>query len=372
MDIEENLEEIIRPNYDNCIANIPNSVLKWFGLAPNGKSLPQIDALLQKDYKNVVLLLLDGMGTYIMREHLSEDGPFRKHLSDKISTVYISTTTAGTTSALTGLQPCEHGWLGWDCYFPQIDENVTIFRNTLEGTSIPAADYDVAHKYLPYESAVDKITKAGFKAYSSMPFLPPFPDSIDAILERIEMLCKEDGKKYIYSYWNQPDGALHDKGLRNQEVHDLLINLENKVDALASKLESSDDTLFIITADHGHIDNRIAFLKDYPEIKNCLVRDPSLEPRCLNLFVKEGFEDTFVELFNKEFGQDFKLLRTDDFIAQGFMGTNKPRPEFRAMLGNYIAVAISDLSLYFTDDSHVSMHGGLTRKEMEIPLIIYG
>lgn len=373
MDIEKNLKNnIMFPDYNNCLANIPNSILKWFGLEPVGASLPMLDDLLKKDYKNVVLLLLDGMGTAIMNEHLATNGPFRQHQIGAISSVFLSTTTAGTTSAITGLQPCEHCWLGWDCYIPQIDQNVTIFRNTLEGTDIPAADYNVAHTYMKYESVVDKINKSGYQAYSSMPFLPPFPDSLDAICDRISSLCSQDGKKYIYSYWNQPDGALHHYGLRTDSVHNLLHELENHVDKLASELTSRGDTLFIITADHGHIDNRITFLKDYPEILDCLIRQPSLEPRALNLFVKSDKCQKFEELFNKEFGKDFLLLPMDEMLAKNLMGDRPWNEKFRAMLGNYIAIAISDLSIYFTDECHLSMHGGITKKEMEIPLIIYG
>ena len=40
------------------------------------------------------------------------------------------------------------------------------------------------------------------------------------------------------------------------------------------------------------------------------------------------------------------------------------------MLGNYIAIAIDNLTIYFTDDDFVTMHGGLTEDEMLIPLIV--
>ena len=34
------------------------------------------------------------------------------------------------TSVLSGLNPIEHVWLGWDLYFREIDEVVTMFLNT--------------------------------------------------------------------------------------------------------------------------------------------------------------------------------------------------------------------------------------------------
>ena len=48
-------------------------------------------------------------------------------------------------------------------------------------------------------------------------------------------------------------------------------------------------------------------LEDYPTIMECLVRMPSIEPRVLNLFVKEEKRKQFEEEFTRYFGQDFLL-----------------------------------------------------------------
>lgn len=61
-------------NYEDCIVNLPGSILKKFGVHPSGKTLPLADELLKKDYKNVVILILDGLGTCILEKHLKEDG----------------------------------------------------------------------------------------------------------------------------------------------------------------------------------------------------------------------------------------------------------------------------------------------------------
>ena len=54
--------ELVMPDYKNCIANLPNSVLKKFDSEPVGDTLPLIDPYLEKDYENIVVILLDGMG----------------------------------------------------------------------------------------------------------------------------------------------------------------------------------------------------------------------------------------------------------------------------------------------------------------------
>lgn len=360
--------KLIWPDYENCIANLPNSVMKYMGIEPVGSTLPLADRYLNKEYKNVVVLLLDGMGKHIIENILDVDGPFRTHLAGYYQSVFLSTTVAATTSVLSGLQPCEHSWLGWDCYYPQLNENVTVFLNTIQGTEKQAAGYNVARTLTPYESVVDRINRLGGKAEFSIRFVPPHPHNLEEICGRIGKLCREPGKKYIYGYFEQPDGILHRNGLHAPVTKETLTEIEKTVSKLA---EGLDDTLLFITADHGHIDNDCAVLQDYPKICECLERLPSLEPRVLSLFVREGKEKIFEEEFNKEFGSKFLLMPMEEAIEKNLFGTGKHHKNFRGMLGNYLAIATDNLSIYYTEERWVSMHGSITEEEMMIPLIVF-
>ena len=245
------------PDYDKCLVNLSNSVLKYFGAETTAPTLKMADRLLEKDYKNVVILLMDAMGTAAIEHHLEPDGFLRSHLTGSYSSVFPPTTVAATTSVMSGLYPDEHCWLGWDMYYPELDKNVTVFLNSdqlvedKDGNLIepvPAADFHVGFRYTPYKSIVEKINEAGGKAYFSMPFLPPFPQDLDSILMRVEDLCSEPDKKFIYSYWSEPDGTMHRYGPYSSEVHEVITALEKRLEEFASHLS---DTLLIITADHG-------------------------------------------------------------------------------------------------------------------------
>ena len=110
--------------------------------------------------------------------------------------------------------------------------------------------------------------------------------------------------------------------------------------------------------------------QDYPALCDCLVRLPSLEPRVLNFFVKEGKHEFFVKEFNKEFGDKFLLMPMEEAIERKLFGSGTPHEQFRSMLGDYLAIAISDLTIYYNDERLVSMHGSVTEEEMLIPLIV--
>ena len=357
------------PDYKKCIANIPNSILKYYGADTVGDTLPELDCHLDRKYKNVIVMLLDGFGTSIMYSDLEWQSQFQKHLVSSIDSVFLSSTVPATTSVITGLLPCGHAWLGWDNYYKDVGSNVTVFLNTLQYSSEPAARYNVAQTLTPYKSIQERLIEAGVNAYTVSPFAKPNPDTFRKIMNRVKKLCNEPGRKYIYAYWPQPDDVLHEFGCEAEETKKCVRDLEKQIVKFASGME---DTLLIVTADHGHIDTQISRLYDYPEITDCLERLPSLEPRVVNFFVKKGRKKDFLREFKKIYGEHFKLLTKKEVLERELFGTGTEHAKFRDMLGDYLAIATDDMSIMFAEDTPwKAMHGGISYNEVKVPLIIY-
>lgn len=78
----------------------------------------------------------------------------------------------------------------------------------------------------------------------------------------------------------------------------ILRDLEKQVKKLCDALE---DTLIFITADHGHMDSKRVAIQECPELLECLERMPSIEPRALNLYVKDGKKEFFETGEEKEY-----------------------------------------------------------------------
>ena len=102
-----------------------------------------------------------------------------------------------------------------------------------------------------------------------------------------------------------------------------------------------------------------------------LLRLPSIEPRSLNFFVKEGKKEEFKAAFLSHFSEDFDLYTKEEVIEMKLFGEGEEHPRFRDMLGDFLAVARSDLSIYYTKNIWASMHAGYTESEMIIPLISF-
>ena len=54
------------PDYTRCPVNVISSILKFYRINSSYPTLPLLDKELDKFYKNVVLVVLDGMGTAMM------------------------------------------------------------------------------------------------------------------------------------------------------------------------------------------------------------------------------------------------------------------------------------------------------------------
>lgn len=363
---------ITYPNYDRSILSIASSVLNHFGVKDcQHKTLPEFDELLSKGYRNIIVMLFDGMGVSAINEHLSESDFLRKNFVCPVSSVFPSTTVAATTSIESGYSPVETAWLGWDLYFDEIGENVAVFRNALQKNGKPAANYNVAWKYIPYKRIFERIEEVNGKetAFSVSPFSKYHSKSVHDICKKVRRLSRKKQKKYIYTYWYQPDKAMHDYGVKSQEVHEQILMINKEVEQLCKRLK---DSLVIITADHGLCDSVNEYLEDYPELYAMLKVPPSVEPsRALSFFVKDGKQEEFKNEFNSHFGGDFRLMTKDEVFAENLLGFGTPHPRTYDFIGDFFAVATGKKSLFIEreDRNFIGVHAGLTEEEMTVPFI---
>lgn len=363
----------IYPDYSNCGVNLANSILRHFNAPTHHDTLPVFDKLIQKkNYKNILLILTDGLGSNLLKKHLPKDAFLRKQKIRDLSAVFPPTTTAATTSIYSGLTPMEHGWMGWNNYIPDIDEVVTMYLNTTkESDDSVETGYSVSKKYFPYVDSFSQIKEANGKTISIDPFgedVTYKENDLDAFADSIYEACSQPGHKYIYAYFTDPDYTMHNFGTNAPETHDRINEINTKLEQLANKLK---DTLIVITADHGHRDIKYKFLSDYPKLNETLLRPTSIETRAVNFFIKPNMYRQFVEEFHKNIPDGFILLTKQEVIDKQLFGNGKENPRFRKCLGDFMAISISDWAINDNHDTHqiISTHGGLTEDEMLVPFI---
>ncbi|MBQ9730511.1 MAG: alkaline phosphatase family protein [Bacilli bacterium] len=303
------MSKIIMPNYTKSLVNMMASIRKHYGLQINYNTLPALDEELSKNYKNVLIVLLDGMGSKIIENSIGNNNFFTKHKKTDYLSIFPPTTVAATTAILSTKTPLENGWLGWHEYIKDVDTDIAMFGNRGYYDANAVFDYNVPNKYMPYVSILDELKTVGIKTGDVYPaFRKNGAKDFDEFLYKIkEFINSDDSRKFCYCYWEQPDHVLHDEGCLSKEARDTIQELNDKMEKFYNE-ELDEDTLIIVTADHGHYDIEDLNLYGYPKILELLERLPSIEPRARTFFVKKVKDKEFVEEFNSLCKDDFILL----------------------------------------------------------------
>ena len=380
-------ENILLPNYDHCILGTMSSILKNYNVECACKSNEALDKILsEKRYKNIIFMILDGLGEYNLNE-ISNDGFFKQNQIDCVTSVFPSTTTAALPAYYSGKAPYETGWIAWSQYFKEYGRALDTFshKESYLGDYIKKPLKDVFETDMNYKSIFYQIEEASpdVKAFEVQPEYAERrakrsirANNLDELIFTIEDIVTMPSNNFILAYSDNPDGLLHKFGTDSVEAKEFVLDAEKKIKDLRAKL--GDDSLIIVTADHGHknITNAYTIL-DYPELMECLIIPPSLESRCLSFWVKEEMKDIFVQRFNSLFEKNFWLMTKEEFLDKyKMLGTGKKHKKVDDFIGNYIAISVDGsmmrIETYLAEGKPLkkSTHCGLSREEMEVPIIV--
>lgn len=360
--------------YDkNNLVNLSNSILKYFDINPYYPTIDKIDTLLkEKKYKNVILFVCDGLGYYNLRDILGKNNFLKKCPTFKISSVFPPTTTAATTTLLSGLTPADHHWFGWDMYFKDSNETISLFLNKTKDEEKDPKINVIDRNYMQYKNIIELINEnTSNQAYFAYPFSKDNQCmNIDEVCERIKKLTKIDSKKFIYAYIENPDKLMHHYGIYSKIVKKEVQNINDKLKELSKEIK---DSIILVTADHGLVPTKYITLKtDLKELYDMLERTTSLEPRCVGIKLKSNVKkEDFINLYNKKLIYYFNLLTPNEVIDNKLFG-NKDSSYLRNTIGDYLLIATKNISINYDETSpkFKASHAGFTKKELNVPLLI--
>lgn len=388
----------LRPLYETySFSQIPHAIPSLFD-APNDAA----DRLLGKlsgRYRIVILLFLDAFGWRFFEQY-AEQYPFLRRFCEhgivtKLTSQFPSTTTAHVTDIHSGRAVGESGLYEWFTYEPSIKDVIAPLFFSIAGNRRPntLVDRGVAPEDIfPSGTIYQRLAEAGVRSHvfqhQSIAGSPPtrvltrgarghaFASLQEGVRDLVDTVLGERGSAYYFLYFGGIDTAGHAHGPASRQF-------ASQIELVFSTLESilhtslagaADDTLLLLTADHGMIHGEpgetIYLNEVIPESAEWLRARPSGYSRDMVLHVHEealpGAEAQLRECLDGI----AEVRRIPDLIADGFFGTVGPALLDR--IGDLMILPLGERLVWWRGGPATEFrgyHGGLSVEEMETEIL---
>lgn len=358
-----------------------------FNYAPLSSSLPRdLD-----EARNLVLLVIDGMGETLLQQ-AGQGTQLLAHRVCTLTSVFPATTAAAVTALLTGLAPAQHGLTGWHMYFAEAGSVLAVlpltrrvvrpYEREWPPVPPPRALFDHRGLFDSLRRSSHVVSPAAIAASSFNRFHTRGAKSHayadrDALFDCIAAIARAGhGQQYIYAYYDDLDALSHRLGAYGEAAEAELRQLDACFERLLDQLDGSDTTV-LVTADHGFIDSPEAHCIDlglHPKLAAMLSQPLCGEPRVAYCYVRPRRRQAFEAYVTQELGHATRCVRSEALIDAGWFGPGIPQPRLEERVGTHTLVMRDDWSVrdWLPGERRyrqIGVHGGLSRREMQVPLI---
>lgn len=380
---------MVKPNYKNrSIVNLMSSIQTSLGSKNEYAPLKNLNLKILKESRNIVLLVIDGLGyEYLINNKKGtffEDKPIYR-----ITSMFPSTTTTGISTFMTGVAPQQHALTGWFMHVKELKGIIKPLSSTFRGGDKTFSSleldskkiYDQKNIFLklniPSYVIIEKsLLKSDYNSFlnKDAKTIKYEDNNMGSLFRKTkETILKNSKRKFIYAYWPYFDKTFHHKGEKSQKLKKHFSAIERRILSLTKSVKGTN-TLLIITADHGLIDTKTIFLEDHPRLKETLSLPLCGEPRLAYCYVKPSKRKDFEKYVKNKMSKYCQLHKSKDLIKKNYFGLYPPNPNLSGRIGDYTLImkdnyAIKDFVLGEKRIIKKASHGGISEKEMYVPLV---
>lgn len=405
---------LVKPVYaDYAFANIPATAHRLLTGETTGPLIPA-DAF-GGGYpapEKVVLVFVDSFGWEFWQRFGDQSRILRRVMQEgvltPISALFPSTTAASVTSLNLGLLPAQHGIYEWNLYVPAYGEVIQSLPFSLLGQgpgSAASKGYDPEALFAgPSETAHQRLAKAGVRSfqlahrsYAGSPYntiasagaqVVAYGTLAEATVTLDRLIGDVPGKALINFYWAGLDTAAHTHGPGSDEHDAEVIAFWAVLDRLLGRRQKPG-TLWLFTADHGHIgvpaEETIYVNERWPELKAMLATSPTGQPiwpcgspRDMFLHIRPERRAEALFLLRRGLDGIATVMALDEAIGAGLFGDpSGVSAECRHRLGDVLVLPYLGHFVWWHERGLISNrlnghHGGLTPEELVTVLGVVG
>ncbi|MGO2062280.1 alkaline phosphatase family protein [Leucobacter sp. UCMA 4100] len=330
----------------------------------------------------VIVIVADGLGWHNLRANAGYARTLSKLTSERVSTVFPSTTGAALTAITTGTLPGQHGLVGYRIMHPELGlrttltewqgiEQVrdwqlqpTVFERASEAGVAAHVIGRAAHETGGLTSAI--LTGAAYVA----------EDAMEARFDRAIELAFGEGSRLVYLYVDELDRAGHERGAASDAWVEQLERLDSQVAGLLRRVPGN--TGILMTADHGMVDVNAEAHIEITAGDEVLegVSAVGGEPRLRYWYLEDDARaEEIAERARSFFGERASVATRQEAVHAGWFG--RVAPEVEQRIGDVVIAALGETAIYGAEDSPASrrmvgQHGSISEIERDVPLLMAG
>ncbi|BDD83337.1 phosphodiesterase [Tsukamurella pulmonis] len=344
--------------------------------------------------RDVVVLLVDGLGAELLRRHADEAPTLAAHVRSTLDAGFPATTATSLSSFALGAPCAAHGIVGYSFGVP--DEHGRRLFNSLRWTIDGASGPDARESHPPRElqrrrSRLEDLADAGAEIHY---VVPDYQESsgltrasfraagvlhaastLDEVREGVLAVARHEGaaRRFAYAYTGLLDAAGHLHGPGSAEWLGVL----RAVDAMFADLlaDLPRTCTLLVTADHGMIQaESLVDLDAVPELHRG-VRLIAGEARVRHVYLARGHKvDDVLARWAGTLGEHARVVTREQALDEHWFGATPPNPVIAHRIGHVLAVA-QGRSVLVTPSQEpmesrmLGHHGAWTVDEQAIPLI---
>ncbi|MXW41628.1 MAG: alkaline phosphatase family protein [Acidimicrobiia bacterium] len=363
----------VLPDYRGaCLSNVVPALLSPPGIC-DWLPAPVAEA------KQVVLLLVDGMGWQQLQERAHLTPTLMAMQGGAITTVAPTTTTTALTSLVTGVPPGEHGLIGYQVYV------AGQLLNTLRWT-IGRSGQDARKSILPEQMQTlpaflgQRVPAVGRSEFSGSGFTRAYLDGVPHVGYQLNSTMAVatqrlvlDGAPLVYVYYDGPDRIAHEYGLA-EHLDAEYVAVDQLVAQMLSLLPSS--VALLVVADHGQVhvgDNKIVLSGEVLGLTSVT----SGEARFRWLHARPGRAQALLEVAKANYERYGLVATVEQVLDEGWFGPNVS-PQARQRMGDVALVPQEPVAFLVPASKKrsnkkkfelIGRHGSLTSAEVLVPCL---